>query len=185
MENHEIEAGVLFLGCLSLVYLWTLVLFGPREHPPANKTEKEPHNLFAESTHSPTPRETPLPLASNSQAAETSIKSQSLFGGTSHPSLKRLNFDDLPPELRIMILKYCDLSWRPRCAADADPDRRTAMPAIIIALRSQKGSTDYFEALEMFYQQNTYEVTSGNGYGFGWTLPNAISTVQKASIAFA
>lgn len=173
MENYEIEAEFLSTGCLSLVYLWTLVFLGLRDCVPTNRLETASHILFAEATLSPTPRDTPLPLSSNSQAIETST------------SLKRLNFDGLPPELRIMILKSCDLSWRPRRVADADPNRLTAMPAIIIALRSQKDSSDYFEALKIFYQENTYEVAAGNNHRFGWMRPNAISTIQKASIAYA
>jgi hypothetical protein len=60
------------------------------------------------------------------------------------------------------------------------------MLAIIVALRSQENPRGpYFEALKLFYRQNTYDVGSGNGYGFGWMLPSAISTIQSVSIAFA
>jgi hypothetical protein len=60
------------------------------------------------------------------------------------------------------------------------------MPGIIVALRPQKEpSGPYFEALKLFYRQNTYDVASGNGCGFGWMSPSAISTIQSVSIAFA
>jgi hypothetical protein len=94
---------------------------------------------------------------------------------------KRLGLDGLPPELRIMIFEYCDLSWRPR-ASESPYSRQSLMPPLIVALHPWK--RPYEEALELFYQQNTYELCFDNSYNFGLMLPSAISTIRHINIAY-
>jgi len=89
-----------------------------------------------------------------------------------------------------MIMQYCDLSWRPRFATDGDPDRSTAMPALVGALRCLAlagpfHARSYSEALQLFYRLNTYIVSSGTGDGFGWMKRCAVETIQSVAIPYS
>lgn len=104
------------------------------------------------------------------------------YDPSSSPSKMPLTFTDLPPEIRVMIFKLCDLRfWH-------QTSRRCCIaftPPIIIALRPQP--ICYHEALYLFYQQNSYKLAAVTEFchkpgHYNPMSDNALRTINKLEI---
>jgi hypothetical protein len=105
----------------------------------------------------------------------------SVLVDTSKLKTEVFRLGNLPPEIRVIICQFTGLDWKMRREALTIREWvPREMPPLIVTLRCWEKREMYFEALKLFYQQNSYVFQCNSPWLYEGPASRAWHTIQKA-----